>query len=166
MHVNGGAEGKAASLSDCIVCLQIVALLLPFFNDIVALLGAIGFAPLTIFFPVRHPATLCQAFNNAFSNAGKHAFTSLLAQDVFVPLPDKSRLPCMTAVRMLASRGLLMHEAATSLLLACMPDPSKKNWTMHALRAITMECPGLAHALPCPPPRPRIVHYNGIVGRP
>jgi hypothetical protein len=31
---------------------QIVALLLPFFNDIVALLGAIGFAPLTVFFPV------------------------------------------------------------------------------------------------------------------
>lgn len=35
--------------------MQIVALLLPFFNDIVALLGAIGFAPLTIFFPVSRP---------------------------------------------------------------------------------------------------------------
>ncbi|KAK9906703.1 hypothetical protein WJX75_006478 [Coccomyxa subellipsoidea] len=36
-----------------VIIITIVAMLLPFFNDIVGLLGSIGFAPLTVFFPIQ-----------------------------------------------------------------------------------------------------------------
>jgi len=36
-----------------VVCCTVMAMLLPFFNDIVGLIGAIGFWPLTVYFPVE-----------------------------------------------------------------------------------------------------------------
>lgn len=36
-----------------VILVTLVACLLPFFNDIVALLGSIGFGPLTVFFPIE-----------------------------------------------------------------------------------------------------------------
>ncbi len=37
----------------CVCVLAVIAMLLPFFNDIVGLLGSIGFWPLTVFLPIQ-----------------------------------------------------------------------------------------------------------------
>lgn len=36
-----------------VVCTTVISMLLPFFNDIVGLLGALGFWPLTVYFPIE-----------------------------------------------------------------------------------------------------------------
>jgi len=36
-----------------VICCTVIAMVLPFFNDIVGLIGAIGFWPLTVYFPVE-----------------------------------------------------------------------------------------------------------------
>jgi hypothetical protein len=36
-----------------VVATTVVSMLLPFFNDVVGLLGALGFWPLTVYFPVE-----------------------------------------------------------------------------------------------------------------
>lgn len=38
---------------NCVVLNTVIAMLLPFFVDVVALIGALGFWPLTIFLPVE-----------------------------------------------------------------------------------------------------------------
>lgn len=36
-----------------VICTTVISMLLPFFNDVVGLLGALGFWPLTVYFPVE-----------------------------------------------------------------------------------------------------------------
>ena len=54
--------------AQAIVCAAVIAMLVPFFTDVVGLLGSLGFWPLTVFLPVQmHIAQTGNALAVAYS---------------------------------------------------------------------------------------------------